>query len=153
MVPSHATMTFERVNVHALLFTWSGSDPSLKPMVSRARGHPPRITELIQYTHRCSWHTKTVSSPWHLVSPSLIQAVVPVDPSTVHLWTHPPYSAQLDDEGWIWGRGTTDMKGTVGGNSRASLSLQAGFHPIGHGEALGRGIPAPSVRGRDTIRP
>ena len=33
--------------------------------------------------------------------------VVPADPRT---WTHPPFDAHLDDDGFIWGRGTVDMK-------------------------------------------
>jgi Gly-Xaa carboxypeptidase len=41
------------------------------------------------------------------------QDVVPVNPSTWDTWTHPPFEGHLDENGWIWGRGTTDMKGTV----------------------------------------
>jgi acetylornithine deacetylase/succinyl-diaminopimelate desuccinylase-like protein len=33
--------------------------------------------------------------------------VVPADPQA---WTHPPFDAHLDDDGFIWGRGTVDMK-------------------------------------------
>lgn len=33
--------------------------------------------------------------------------VVPADPS---LWTHPPYAADIDEAGRIFGRGTQDMK-------------------------------------------
>lgn len=28
-------------------------------------------------------------------------------------WTYPPWSATLDDDGWMWGRGTTDCKNTL----------------------------------------
>ncbi len=33
--------------------------------------------------------------------------VVPADPPA---WTHPPFDAHLDNDGFIWGRGTVDMK-------------------------------------------
>jgi acetylornithine deacetylase/succinyl-diaminopimelate desuccinylase-like protein len=33
--------------------------------------------------------------------------VVPADHQA---WTHPPFDAHLDDDGFIWGRGTVDMK-------------------------------------------
>ncbi|WVF65616.1 hypothetical protein IAT40_000346 [Kwoniella sp. CBS 6097] len=41
------------------------------------------------------------------------QDVVPVNPKTWGQWTHPPFSGHLDEDGWVWGRGTTDMKGTL----------------------------------------
>lgn len=47
------------------------------------------------------------------------QDVVPVNPQTESDWTHPPFDAVLDDEGWVWGRGTTDMKSTVSGTAWA----------------------------------
>nr|XP_018266697.1 uncharacterized protein I303_00672 [Kwoniella dejecticola CBS 10117]OBR88855.1 hypothetical protein I303_00672 [Kwoniella dejecticola CBS 10117] len=71
-------MQFERVNEHGLLFTWKGSNLSLKPMLLMAH-----------------------------------QDVVPVNPHTWNQWTYPPFSGHLDEQGWIWGRGTTDMKGTL----------------------------------------
>ncbi|WWC58133.1 uncharacterized protein I303_100668 [Kwoniella dejecticola CBS 10117] len=74
----HAHMQFERVNEHGLLFTWKGSNLSLKPMLLMAH-----------------------------------QDVVPVNPHTWNQWTYPPFSGHLDEQGWIWGRGTTDMKGTL----------------------------------------
>lgn len=37
-LPSHKAMKFERVNTHGLLFTWQGSDPSLKPIVCVTHG-------------------------------------------------------------------------------------------------------------------
>ena len=34
----HEQLSFERINVHGLMFTWNGSNPDLKPIVSI---HPP----------------------------------------------------------------------------------------------------------------
>ncbi|GAA5996034.1 Gly-Xaa carboxypeptidase [Rhodotorula paludigena] len=41
------------------------------------------------------------------------QDTVPVNPATMDSWTYPPWSATLDDDGWMWGRGTTDCKNTL----------------------------------------
>ncbi|TFK71649.1 carboxypeptidase S [Pluteus cervinus] len=40
------------------------------------------------------------------------QDVVPVEPSTVDDWTHPPYSGHFDGE-LLWGRGSSDDKGSL----------------------------------------
>lgn len=58
------------------------------------------------------------------------QDVVPVNAATAKLWTHPPYEAIKDDEGWIWARGTTDCKNTLIGILAAfeKLALE-GFEP------------------------
>ncbi len=40
------------------------------------------------------------------------QDVVPVEPSTVGAWTHPPFSGHYDGE-YIWGRGSGDDKSGV----------------------------------------
>ncbi|BGP57601.1 hypothetical protein JCM8202v2_005245 [Rhodotorula sphaerocarpa] len=41
------------------------------------------------------------------------QDTVPVNPETVDEWEHPPFSGELDDAGWIWGRGAIDCKNTL----------------------------------------
>ncbi|KAJ7071683.1 hypothetical protein C8F01DRAFT_1111423 [Mycena amicta] len=50
------------------------------------------------------------------------QDTVPVPLETVSRWTHPPFDAHLDDEGWIWGRGAADCKNLL-------RLLHAGFKP------------------------
>ncbi|KAK4688939.1 Gly-Xaa carboxypeptidase, partial [Tremellales sp. Uapishka_1] len=91
----HNALKFERVNVHGLLFTWDGVNPSLKPMLLMAH-----------------------------------QDVVPVNPSTWKLWTHPPFDAYKDEDNWIWGRGTTDMKSTlISLLSATERLLEEGFQP------------------------
>lgn len=37
------------------------------------------------------------------------QDVVPADPATLDLWTFPPFSGEIAD-GYVWGRGTLDIK-------------------------------------------
>ncbi|VVT56785.1 uncharacterized protein SAPINGB_P005272 [Magnusiomyces paraingens] len=73
----HQTLAFERINTHGLLYTWNGTDPSLKPTIFMAH-----------------------------------QDVVPVLNDSLGLWTYPPYSAHFDGK-FIWGRGTSDDKGSL----------------------------------------
>jgi len=55
--------------------------------------------------------------------------VVPADPRD---WTHPPFEAVLDDDGWLWGRGAVDMKNEVAARAVAMAELaRSGFRPRG----------------------
>jgi acetylornithine deacetylase/succinyl-diaminopimelate desuccinylase-like protein len=55
--------------------------------------------------------------------------VVPCDPRD---WTHPPFEAVLDDDGWLWGRGAVDMKDEVAARAVAMAELaRSGFRPAG----------------------
>lgn len=55
--------------------------------------------------------------------------VVPVDGQE---WTHPPFAAVVDDDGWLWGRGTVDMKNEVAARAVAMAALaREGFRPRG----------------------
>ena len=55
--------------------------------------------------------------------------VVPVDGQE---WTHPPFEAVVDDEGWLWGRGAVDMKNEVAARAVAMATLaREGFRPRG----------------------
>jgi acetylornithine deacetylase/succinyl-diaminopimelate desuccinylase-like protein len=55
--------------------------------------------------------------------------VVPCDPRD---WTHPPFEAVLDAEGWLWGRGAVDMKNEVAARAVAMAELaRSGFRPSG----------------------
>ncbi|KDQ15508.1 hypothetical protein BOTBODRAFT_54770 [Botryobasidium botryosum FD-172 SS1] len=57
------------------------------------------------------------------------QDVVPVNPSTVSEWIHPPYSGHFDGE-YIWGRGSGDDKsGLIGLLSTVESLLEEGFQP------------------------
>ncbi|MFQ6019099.1 MAG: M20 family peptidase [Kiloniellaceae bacterium] len=59
--------------------------------------------------------------------------VVPVEPGTEGKWTHPPFSGAIAD-GFVWGRGTMDMKLSVVG------ILEAVEYLLGQGFALKRTV-------------
>ena len=55
--------------------------------------------------------------------------VVPADPRD---WTHPPFEAVVDDDGWLFGRGAIDMKSEVAARAVAVAELaRSGFRPRG----------------------
>ena len=55
--------------------------------------------------------------------------VVPVDPRD---WTHPPFEAVVDDDGWLYGRGAIDMKNEVAARAVALKELvRSGWQPRG----------------------
>lgn len=66
------------------------------------------------------------------LTPILLMAhldVVPVEPGTESTWTHPPFSGLIKD-GYIWGRGTMDIKCAVFSIFEAVESLlKNGFSP------------------------
>jgi carboxypeptidase PM20D1 len=72
------------------------------------------------------------------------QDVVPIEPGTENNWTHPPFSGRIAD-GYIWGRGSLDVKcGITGALEAMEILLQSGFKPrrtlyfaFGHDEEVG----------------
>ena len=55
--------------------------------------------------------------------------VVPADPRD---WTHPPFEAVVDDDGYLYGRGAVDMKDEVAARAVAMAELaRQGFRPRG----------------------
>jgi len=55
--------------------------------------------------------------------------VVPADPRD---WTHPPFEAVVDDNGYLYGRGAVDMKDEVAARAVAMAELaRQGFRPRG----------------------
>ena len=72
------------------------------------------------------------------------QDVVPVDPATLDAWTHPPFSGAIAD-GYVWGRGTLDIKSQITCTLDAVEELlRAGYQPertiylgYGHDEEIG----------------
>ena len=93
---------------YTLLYTWQGSDPSLKPLLLMAH-----------------------------------QDVVPVNIGTEGDWTGAPFAGEIID-GYVYGRGTIDDKGSLVGIFEALDSLAAsGFSPnrtvlvmLGHDEEV-----------------
>jgi carboxypeptidase PM20D1 len=72
--------------------------------------------------------------------------VVPVEPGSEGRWTYPPYEGRIAD-GFIWGRGSLDVKsGALGLLEAAERLLEGGFRPrgdvyfaLGHDEETGGG--------------
>ncbi len=55
-----------------------------------------------------------------------------VVPADARDWTHPPFEAVLDDDGFVWGRGAVDMKDEVAARTVALARLaRQGFRPRG----------------------
>ncbi len=61
------------------------------------------------------------------------QDVVAAEPSTLDQWTHPPFEGRIVD-GFIWGRGTLDIKNQlIGIFEAAEMLLQPGLSAGAHG--------------------
>jgi carboxypeptidase PM20D1 len=105
----HSTLKREYINEYSLLYTWSGKNPKLEPILLAS----------------------------HL-------DVVPVDPSTLKDWAYPPFSGQVAD-GYVWGRGTLDVKnGVIGAMEAVEYLVKENFQPertvylaFGHDEEIG----------------
>jgi acetylornithine deacetylase/succinyl-diaminopimelate desuccinylase-like protein len=55
-----------------------------------------------------------------------------VVPADARDWTHPPFGADIDDDGYLFGRGALDMKGEVAVRATTVLRLaREGFRPSG----------------------
>ena len=115
----HQALSREIVAGGTLLYTWTGSDPELEPVLLLAH-----------------------------------QDVVPVDPDSLASWEHPPFSGAVA-EGYVWGRGTLDDKGSLIGLMEAVEHLvNEEFQPrrtvllgMGHDEELGGGKGATGLAG------
>jgi carboxypeptidase PM20D1 len=70
--------------------------------------------------------------------------VVPIEKGTEKQWTHPPFSGKIAD-GFIWGRGTMDVKnGVIAALEAVEYLIRTGFRPertvylaFGHDEEIG----------------
>ncbi|MGH7863590.1 MAG: M20 family peptidase [Candidatus Binataceae bacterium] len=111
----HEALRRETVATNALLYTWTGSDASLAPIILMAH-----------------------------------QDVVPVAAETESQWSVPAFEGRIAD-GFIWGRGTIDDKGSLLAIMQATeLLVTSGFKPkrtvylaFGHDEeVISTGAPA-----------
>lgn len=82
------------------------------------------------------------------------QDVVSADPASLDQWTHPPFAGDIAD-GFIWGRGTLDIKNQlIGIMEAAEILLATGYRPertilfgLGHDEETG-GVNGCKVMGQ-----
>ncbi len=82
------------------------------------------------------------------------QDVVSADPVSLDQWTHPPFAGDIAD-GFVWGRGTLDIKNQlIGIMEAAEVLLARGFQPerkilfgLGHDEETG-GVNGCKVMGQ-----
>jgi carboxypeptidase PM20D1 len=79
------------------------------------------------------------------LKPILLLAHLDVVPAEEKRWTHPPFSGHLDEEGYVWGRGTLDDKVSALAILEAiGLLFEEGYQPqrsiylgFGHDEEVG----------------
>jgi len=103
------------VNEHGLLYTWQGSDVSLKPLLLMAHSDV-RLRRVPILSGRDELWLKH-------------KQVVPVNETMTETWTHPPFSGHYDGE-YIWGRGSEDDKSNlIAMLTVIELLLSQGFRP------------------------
>ncbi|KAJ6470207.1 carboxypeptidase S [Mycena vitilis] len=105
----HANLELQKVNTYGLVYTWQGSDASLKPLL--LMGHYGMLANI--------W----VGASYNFSD------VVPVAAHSIDQWTHPPYSGYFDGKS-VWGRGSSDDKsGVIGLLTTIEVLLETGFVP------------------------
>jgi acetylornithine deacetylase/succinyl-diaminopimelate desuccinylase-like protein len=91
--------------------------------------HRANLVARIGGAWRGTFETRTERPPRPMASLAFVghTDVVPCDPRD---WTHPPFEAVVDDDGWLWGRGAVDMKNEVAARAVAMAELaRTGFRP------------------------
>lgn len=99
----------------------------------------------------------TWEGSWPELEPVMVMAhqdVVSADPASLDQWTHPPFAGTIAD-GFIWGRGTLDIKNQlIGIMEAAEILLARGYRPertilfgLGHDEETG-GVNGCKVMGQ-----
>ena len=105
--------------------------------------HSKLTRELVnEYSLLYTWEGKDPSLKPIMLTSHL--DVVPADESPEAGWTHPPFAGEIAD-GYVWGRGTLDIKsGVVGILEAVEYLLKQGFQPertvylgFGHDEEIG----------------
>ncbi|MFP6654007.1 MAG: M20/M25/M40 family metallo-hydrolase [Myxococcota bacterium] len=136
-------------------------------LVDYLESHYPRVfrelelEKVNQYTLLFKWQGSEQT-----LAPALFMAhldVVPVEGAALEKWTHPPFAGVIED-GYVWGRGTLDVKtGAILWLEAIESLLAEGFVPqrtiylsLGHDEEIGgeQGAVAVAQKFRDRgIRP
>jgi carboxypeptidase PM20D1 len=107
------------------------------------RAHAALAHEVVsRYSLLYTWRGTDAAAPPILLLAH--QDVVPVEPGTEGAWAHPPFSGAIAD-GFVWGRGAIDDKGSLVAQLEAVEQLLAhGFAPrrtvyfcFGHDEEIG----------------
>ncbi|KNE70524.1 hypothetical protein AMAG_14648 [Allomyces macrogynus ATCC 38327] len=119
----HSRLHIERVNTYSLLITWRGSEDGGAHVDSDNWRDPVHGATLLMA------HSD----------------VVPVPAGTESKWKHPPFDGHIDEEGFVWGRGSMDDKGNlIILLEAAERLLMAGYWPSrtiyiasGHDEEIG----------------
>lgn len=104
--------------------------------------HAVLSKEVVNYSLLYKWKGTDDS-----LKPMLLMAhmdVVPANEKTIKDWAYPPFAGKIAD-GFIWGRGTLDMKNSLIGIMEAVEGMiNKGFHPkrtiyiaVGHDEEIG----------------
>lgn len=105
--------------------------------------HAKLTREIInEYSLLYTWEGKDPSLKPIMLTSHL--DVVPADESEAGGWTHPPFSGEIAD-GYVWGRGTLDIKcGVIGILEAVEYLLKQDFQPertvylgFGHDEEIG----------------
>ncbi len=138
---AHSVLKKELVNEYSLLYTWEGAHPDLPGLLLMAHQDVVPADEI-------DW-SKTADQaqtggPREVVDEVMgaLEASDTGEPGAP--WKYPPFSGQIA-EGYVWGRGSLDMKCTLIGLMEAVESLlKTGFKPprtvylaFGHDEELG----------------
>ncbi len=97
-------------------------EPGIECEVVAREGHEHRGNLVAKVSGTESGTTPSLAFVGHV-------DVVPVDARD---WTHPPFEGVLTDDGYLWGRGTLDMKGEVAARAVALKELvRSGWRPRG----------------------
>jgi carboxypeptidase PM20D1 len=108
----HQTCTLERINTYGLAFRWAGSAGAGAGAGSAGDNSSPNANP----------NLKPIALLAHY-------DVVPIEAGTEQDWTHPGFSGKVVD-GYVWGRGTLDIKSQMIAHLEAAEELiRSGFTP------------------------
>ncbi len=100
-------------------------------------------TIINQFSQVYKWAGRRPKLPPILLTAHL--DVVPPEKGSLDEWTHPPFSGKIDENGYVWGRGTLDDKvSALAILETVNMLLKEGYQPertlylaFGHDEEIG----------------